>query len=500
MSAAEDEHLPGAPAGSSGAAAPLPVVLVVDDEPRSLQTITRVLEDEFDVLTATGSAEAERILAREWVQVILCDQRMPGETGVVFLARVREQWPDTVRIIVSGYTDAEDIIAGVNRAGIYQYLTKPWTPDALLLTVRGAVQLARLQRENETLALELKLTAPAVQQRLGARRRQLREQHAFARLVRAPGSPLDEVCALAARIALYDIPLLIAGESGTGKELLARAVHYNSPRAERPFVVENCAALPDTLLESELFGHRKGAYTGAFEDRQGLFAQADGGTLFLDEIGEISPAFQVRLLRVLQEGEFRPVGSARTQRCDVRVIAATNRDLTAEVRAGRFREDLYYRLAGFVLEVPPLRARPDDIAPIAQALIADIAAAFGVRIDGCAPETLARLVRHDWPGNVRELRNELQRLIALADEPLLGPQQLSPGIGPGAAEAASGDDPAVAAGGTLVARLDRLERAILEETLNRLRWNKTRAADELGLSRVGLRAKLARHGLGPADD
>ncbi|HMW31650.1 MAG TPA: sigma-54 dependent transcriptional regulator, partial [Plasticicumulans sp.] len=475
-------------------------VLVVDDEPRSLQTITRVLEDEFDVLTATGSAEAERILAREWVQVILCDQRMPGETGVVFLARVREQWPDTVRIIVSGYTDAEDIIAGVNRAGIYQYLTKPWTPDALLLTVRGAVQLARLQRENETLALELKLTAPAVQQRLGARRRQLREQHAFARLVRAPGSPLDEVCTLAARIALYDIPLLIAGESGTGKELLARAVHYNSPRAERPFVVENCAALPDTLLESELFGHRKGAYTGAFEDRQGLFAQADGGTLFLDEIGEISPAFQVRLLRVLQEGEFRPVGSARTQRCDVRVIAATNRDLAAEVRAGRFREDLYYRLAGFVLEVPPLRARPDDIAPIAQALIADIAAAFGVRIDGCAPETLARLVRHDWPGNVRELRNELQRLIALADEPLLGPQQLSPGIGPGAAEAASGDDPAVAAGGTLVARLDRLERAILEETLNRLRWNKTRAADELGLSRVGLRAKLARHGLGPADD
>ena len=500
MSAAEDEHLPRAPAGSSSAVAPLPVVLVVDDEPRSLQTITRVLEDEFDVLTATGSAEAERILAREWVQVILCDQRMPGETGVVFLARVREQWPDTVRIIVSGYTDAEDIIAGVNRAGIYQYLTKPWTPDALLLTVRGAVQLARLQRENETLALELKLTAPAVQQRLGARRRQLREQHAFARLVRAPGSPLDEVCALAARIALYDIPLLIAGESGTGKELLARAVHYNSPRAERPFVVENCAALPDTLLESELFGHRKGAYTGAFEDRQGLFAQADGGTLFLDEIGEISPAFQVRLLRVLQEGEFRPVGSARTQRCDVRVIAATNRDLAAEVRAGRFREDLYYRLAGFVLEVPPLRARPDDIAPIAQALIADIAAAFGVRIDGCAPETLARLVRHDWPGNVRELRNELQRLIALADEPLLGPQRLSPGIGPGAAEAASGDDPAVAAGGTLVARLDRLERAILEETLNRLRWNKTRAADELGLSRVGLRAKLARHGLGPADD
>ena len=500
MSAAEDEHLLRAPAGSSSAVAPLPVVLVVDDEPRSLQTITRVLEDEFDVLTATGSAEAERILAREWVQVILCDQRMPGETGVVFLARVREQWPDTVRIIVSGYTDAEDIIAGVNRAGIYQYLTKPWTPDALLLTVRGAVQLARLQRENETLALELKLTAPAVQQRLGARRRQLREQHAFARLVRAPGSPLDEVCTLAARIALYDIPLLIAGESGTGKELLARAVHYNSPRAERPFVVENCAALPDTLLESELFGHRKGAYTGAFEDRQGLFAQADGGTLFLDEIGEISPAFQVRLLRVLQEGEFRPVGSARTQRCDVRVIAATNRDLAAEVRAGRFREDLYYRLAGFVLEVPPLRARPDDIAPIAQALIADIAAAFGVRIDGCAPETLARLVRHDWPGNVRELRNELQRLIALADEPLLGPQQLSPGIGPGAAEAASGDDPAVAAGGTLVARLDRLERSILEETLNRLRWNKTRAADELGLSRVGLRAKLARHGLGPADD
>src|SRR5690606_35644431 len=215
------------------------------------------------------------------------------------------------------------------------------------------------------------------------------------------------------RLAALDIPVLLTGESGTGKELLARALHFDSPRAGEAFVVENCGALPDQLLESELFGHKRGAFTGAFEDRVGLFRQADGGTMLLDEIGETSAAFQVKLLRTLQEGEIRPLGSSRTQAVDVRVVAATNRDLEAEVRSGRFREDLYYRLAAFTLHVPPLRERPMDIPLIAQSLADETGAALGRRFAPLSRELVACLTAWRWPGNVRELRNEVLRMAAL---------------------------------------------------------------------------------------
>jgi len=292
----------------------LPSVLIVDDEVRSQESLCRTLEEDFEVFTASGAAEARAILEGQTCEIVLTDQRMPGVSGVEFLKEVQRDWPDSVRIIISGYTDSQDIIAGINEAGIYQYLLKPWHPDQLLLTLKRAAELYRLQRENCQLAVELRAALPVPRGRVEATRRRVRRAFALDQIVRTPGSPMGAVCDLVERAARFDVAVLLCGESGTGKELLARAIHYASPRAERAFVVENCGALPDNLLESELFGHKRGSFTGAYEDRIGLFQQADGGTLFLDEIGETSPAFQVKLLRVLQEGECRPLGGPRPDR------------------------------------------------------------------------------------------------------------------------------------------------------------------------------------------
>ena len=399
---------------SEGRLSALPSVLVIDDEVRSVEALERILEDDFDVKKATSIEEAEAILADEAIQVVLCDQRMPGMSGVEFLKVVRERWPDVVRMIISGDTDAEDIIQGVNEAGIYQYVTKPWQPDSLTLTLKNAVRLYKLQRENELLAIELKMSSSRAEKVVAGRRQGLRETYqSDDGIVRDAASPMNEVCARMRRVAPFDISVLITGESGTGKELIARALHHNSLRWNKPFVVENCAALPDELLESELFGHRRGAFTGAVEDHVGLFQRADGGTVFLDEIGEISPAFQAKLLRVLQDGEFRPVGGRQTRNVNVRVIAATNRDLEAEVQAGRFREDLYYRLATVSIHMPPLRERRMDIPVIALALLEKAQKQFGKTVKGLAREAIECLKTYHWPGNVRELQNEIQQVLVM---------------------------------------------------------------------------------------
>jgi two-component system response regulator HupR/HoxA len=472
-------------------------LLIVDDEPRGLEALKRILDEEFNVFTANDVREAEAVLQREFVQIVLCDQRMPETTGVEFLTRVREQWPDAIRMILSGYTDAEDIIQGVNEAGIYQYITKPWHPDNLLLTLQNAARLFHLQRENELLNVELKRTPGALEQKLTSKRQALRDQFEHEDgIVRASGSPMDQVCAKVSRIAPYDITVLLAGESGTGKELCARALHYRSPRWDKPFVVENCAALPDELLESELFGYKKGAFTGAVEDRAGLFERADGGTIFLDEIGEVSPAFQVKLLRVLQEGEIRPLGSGQRRKVDVRVIAATNKDLENEVRAGRFREDLYYRLSTVQVHLPPLRDRVMDITLVANALLEHAMKSLSKKVKGFTEEALSCMENYHWPGNVRELQNEIQHMLVMGDEALLGAELLSPRV-LRAAPKEEEDELNVLANldGTLKQRVETIEASILREALIRHRWNKSKAARELGLSRVGLRSKLERYGL-----
>jgi two-component system response regulator HupR/HoxA len=302
---------------------------------------------------------------------------------------------------------------------------------------------------------------------------------------------------MAERVATVDLSVLITGESGTGKELLARAIHYASDRRAAAFIVENCAAIADTLLESELFGHKRGSFTGAVEDHTGLFQRAHGGTVFLDEIGETSPAFQVKLLRVLQEGEVRPVGSTRAVPVDVRVLAATHRDLEADMRSGRFREDLYWRLAGMTLHLPPLRERAGDIGAIARSLLADIGDELGRPELAFGAGALACLMQYPWPGNIRELRNEIARAVALADGPVIEPALFSPRVLHGRASATAAAA-ALPATGTLAERLEAIEASILRETLTRHRWNKTRAAQELNLSRVGLRAKMVRFGMADA--
>ena len=470
-------------------------VLVVDDELRSLEALRRVLAEEFEVLCARNTAEAEALLQAEMVHVILCDQRMPGEAGVAFLKRVRELWPAPVRMIISGYADSEDVIAGVNEAGIHHYITKPWHPEELMATVREAVQLFRLQRQTEAEALGTKPAVDKLQALVSEKRRVAGRLFDFERIVHAPTSPMKDIIALARNGSRFDISVLITGESGTGKELLARAVHYSSGRADQPFVVQNCGALPDELLESELFGCKKGVFTGAYQDRIGLFEVASGGTIFLDEIGETSPAFQVKLLRVLQESEIRPLGAQRVRKVNVRVVAATNKDIEQEVAQGRFRRDLYYRLSAFPIHMPALRDRAMDIPCLADHILAEVSASFKKPITGITPEAMRHMQAYPWLGNVRELQNEIQRMAVLAETPWLGPELLSSRL---TAQAGQGDATMPAAEGkaTLKDRVELLERDIILDAVTRHQGNISRVADELGLSRVGLRSKLSRYDLG----
>ncbi len=475
----------------------LPVVLIVDDEPRSLEALRRTLDEEFQVLTAVSAEAARTIMESEFVQIVLCDQRMPGGSGIDFLKLVRQRWPEAVRIVLSGYTDSADIIAGINEAGIWQYLLKPWSPEQLLLTLRGAAEAWRLQRDNHRLSLELRDSPQALRSRAARQQLQARAAAGFEHLTRAPGSPLEAACETARKLARHDLSVLITGESGTGKELLARAMHYASARADGPFILENCGALPDSLLESELFGYKRGAFTGANEDRIGLLRQADGGTIFLDEIGDTSPAFQTKMLRALQEGEVRPLGAARSVRINVRVIAATNRNLQDDVRTGRFREDLYYRLVATTVWLPPLRARLGDLPLIANSLLERERGRFGRSQARFAASTLECMRSYQWPGNVRELHNEILQMLALADRDELGPELLSPQVIQAPCEETQAHDLRLLAGldGTLKERMEQLEARVIKEMLVRHRWNKSRAANELGLSRVGLRSKLSRYGL-----
>ncbi len=476
--------------------------LLIDDDARALEALSSVLDADFDVRKARTAGDAEKILKSDWVQIVLCDQHLPGTSGVEFLTHVRKLWPEVLRIILSADTDPGEMLAAINEAGIYQYVTKPWDAGQLVLTLRNAQELFSLSRQNELLGIELKLAPRRLEEAVTEKRETLRQAYADNDgIVRADDSPMNAVCDKLHQVAPYDISVLLTGESGTGKELAARALHYKSLRWEKPFVVENCGALPDELLESELFGYKRGAFTGAIEDRTGLFERADGGTVFLDEIGELSPAFQVKLLRVLQNGEIRPLGSGRTRKVDVRVIAATNRDLEAEVAAGRFRKDLYYRLAAVTVHLPPLRERPGDLPVLARALLDHAIHDLGKSVDGFSDEALDCMREYEWPGNVRELQNEIQRMLVECADDRLGADLLSPRIlcaGPG-----GGEDIAVHAitelDGPLKSRIESIEASILKESLIRHRWNKSQAARELGLSRVGLRSKLERYGLVQGD-
>lgn len=478
--------------------APLPTVLLVDDEPHSLASMRMALEDEFDCLVATNADDGWKLLEDNFVQAIFCDQRMPGRTGVDFLSAVRERWPETVRIIITGYAETNDMIEAINAAGIYQFITKPWHPDHLMMAAKNACQLFQLSRDHERMTLEMRYLANTADSKLEKRRKALREGMGFENVVRAPNSPLNGVIATARQYASFDVPVLIVGEPGCGKTAIARAMHYTSLRSDRPFFALDCTGLGDDLVEVELFGAKRGALNGLPSAKVGLLQKADRGTLFLNGVDALSPRMQMAIFRLAREGSFQPVGGHETMTTSVRLLTGSHRDLRAEVADGRFRSDLYYALAVTELHLPPLRARAGDISALAQHMLFEVAGVHGKPVHGFSDEALDFLENYDWPGNLKELRNEVTRMLIFAQDRVLGPDLISRHIlqaDPHEEGADRRADAVLAGQGTLKDRVELVEMRILRETLTRLRWNKSRAAAELGLSRVGLRAKLDRYGV-----
>ncbi|WP_444452410.1 sigma-54-dependent transcriptional regulator [Rhodobacter capsulatus] len=474
-----------------------PAILLVDDEPHSLAAMKLALEDDFDVLTAQGAEAAIAILEEEWVQVIICDQRMPGRTGVDFLTEVRERWPETVRIIITGYTDSASMMAAINDAGIHQFLTKPWHPEQLLSSARNAARMFTLARENERLSLEMRLLNSTSESRVEKRRRALREGMGFETILRTPNSAMNGAVALARQFASFDVPVLLRGEPGSGRAQLARAMHYVSLRSDKPFYEINLAGLPEDLAMIELFGARRGVLPGGVA-KIGLAQKADRGTLFVAGVEAASPALQLALLRMLGDGAITPLGGQETASTNLRLITAAAVDLRAMVAEGRFRSDLYYALSAGEIALPPLRARRGDVALLAQSMLAEAAVRHGKQALGFDAAALEFLENYDWPGNLRELHNEVTRMLIFAQDNVLGAELISRHILQAAPSESGADRSAeevMTADGTLKDRIELIEMRILRETLTRNRWNKSRAAAELGLSRVGLRAKLDRYGI-----
>jgi DNA-binding NtrC family response regulator len=369
-------------------------LLVIDDEPNILTTVRRSLELEgYAVEVAANAASGLAKLADNDIDLVLLDVMMPGESGLEVLPKIRVASPETVVVMMSGNATIETAVHAT-KAGAHDFIEKPLSGDKLLLTVQNALTFARLRDENARL--------------------RRRDQSDFAMI--GKGAAMRVIFDKVGKTAPSTGRVLITGENGTGKELVARAIHQHSKRADGPFVKLNCAAIPSELIESELFGHERGAFTGATQQRRGKFELADGGTLFLDEVGDMNPSAQAKVLRVLQENELERVGGAETIKVDVRVVAATNKDLHAEIAAGRFREDLYYRLAVVPIELPPLRARREDIPELVEHLIGEVCADNERRRKRVAPSAMTLIMQHDWPGNVRELKNVVERLAILTGD------------------------------------------------------------------------------------
>lgn len=456
-------------------------ILLVDDEPRVLDSLEAVLGEEFRVLRAESGPQALELLLHADPAVIVTDYRMPGMTGVELLRRSQEMCPEAVRIILTAYTDIDSLMDAVNTGRIYHFVPKPWDPAELLLVVRRAAERHTLAAENARLRDELELALNTLRREAAATRdRPL----SFEGLVGAT-TGLHQAVALARRVLDTDTTVLLLGETGTGKELFARLIHDNGPRRTASFVAQNCGALPEALLESELFGHARGAFTGATGERKGLFEEADGGTIFLDEVADTSTAMQLRLLRVLQEGEIRRLGASATRKVDVRVLAATNVDLESQVAAGRFRSDLYYRLNVFPIRLPALRERSQDIATLAEHFLRIYRERTRRAVPSVSPEALRLLRAYPFPGNVRELENEIERAVALADpgQPI-GLDHLSDRIRHSGAAAPEAPP-------TLNDAIEQLKRQMIEDALREC-GSKTRAAERLGLTRQSLQQMLRR--------
>jgi DNA-binding NtrC family response regulator len=440
-----------------------PTVLVVDDEPSNLASIEKIFQrDGLRVLTADGAKAALEIVRTHRVQVVLTDLMMPGVSGLELLRALKQLSPDTEVVMMTAYGTVETAVQAM-REGAYDFVEKPLKRMTIIKSVRKAAERHSLVAENRSLRNEIKLLTK--------------------REIVGSSPALRRVLDVATQAAPSSATVLVLGESGTGKELVARFIHDHSARSRAPFVAVNCSAIPETILEAELFGHERGAFTGALTKREGRFARAGGGTLFLDEIGELSPSVQVKLLRVLQEGEYEPVGGD-TVRADVRIVAATNKDLRAEVTAGRFREDLFYRLNVIAVTAPPLRARREDI-PLLVDHFLGVYCAKNARARLEAPrEVLKILIDYSWPGNVRELENVIERAVVLCRAEKLSEADL-----PDYVHQAEGVEPSTLTF-SVGTPLDEVERRLIRETLRHARGDKSVAAQLLGISTRTIYRKL----------
>ena len=443
-------------------------ILVVDDEPPQLELIGGFLKKQgFEVTLAESGEKALQRFRRESFDLVLTDQRMPNLSGLDLLKAVRAVNPETPVIVVTAYGSIETAVSAI-KAGATDYLTKPLNLDELLHRIEKVREHHRLVLENRDL------------------REELGERHRIEGIIGESGRML-EVFSLVRRVAPSEATVLIRGESGTGKELIAKAIHFASPRSSGPLVKVNCAALPETLLESELFGHEKGAFTGALATRRGRFEVASGGTLFLDEIGDLPTHLQAKLLRVLQEREFERVGSSLPISVDVRILAATHRDLERLLKAGQFRDDLYYRLNVVTIVLPPLRERRQDLPLFMDHLLRAFAEKNGKKIRGFTSEAREALLRYDYPGNVRELENIIERASVITRGDVIGRADLPISIQePEVEESSSKTD--------LPVVVERLERRMIREALDRSGGVQTRAAEQLGITERALRYKLKKYG------
>ena len=445
-----------------------PVILVVDDDAGLRESFHLILEDQFEVIDAPDGPRALDACRTTNVDLVLLDIRLPDMDGIEVLERIKAIDEQIEVILVTAVKTVRTAVAAM-KLGAFDYLTKPFEEDELFAVIRRALERRSLEREVVFLRSELE------------------RRHDTDAIV-GDHPEMQRLARVVAQTARTTSSVLVSGESGTGKELIARAIHRQGPRRDKPFVAVNPAAIPETLIESELFGHEKGAFTGALQRKLGRFELADGGTLFLDEIGTLKPELQVKLLRVLQEREIERVGGTRTVKIDVRIIAATNVDLKAAIAHGAFREDLYYRLAVVPIHVPPLRDRRDDIPKLVDHFIRRYSREFTKPIHGIAADALAAMMEYSWPGNVRELQNIIERLVGLVDGPEigLGDLPLDLLLPDGRAKAIEADAL------PLKSASDEFERQIVLRVLERVRWNQSEAARILGLHRNSLKTKLER--------
>jgi len=444
-------------------------VLVLDDDRIILDSLSEFLSLEgYGVFTAGAFEQAKILLSRHDVQVVITDLNMPEINGLEFLRYVRENYPQIVVMVVTAFGSIESAVEAI-KLGAYDYLTKPIIDDELRLSISRALNQQALQAEN--LALK----------------KQLRERNQFCELV-GRDRQIQKVFELVEAVASTSTTVLITGESGTGKTLVARAIHQRSPRRDGPFIEVSCGALPENLLESELFGHVKGSFTGAVADKTGRFLAADNGTIFLDEIDSASPALQVKFLRVLQERQFEPVGSNRTFTVNVRVIVATNKNLKKLVAEEKFRQDLYYRVNVVDLHLPPLRDRVSDIPLLAEFFLDRFRQLHQKNVQSFSPETSALLARFAWPGNVRELENAVERAVVLTRSTTIQPEDLPAQVTE--PPTAAGGESFLDAAGTLEQLLQKAEKQIVHRALDRFHWNRQDTAAALGISRTSLFRKM----------